>query len=304
MMLWVCFYIAVLFMLGIDLFAFGRKGQHEVSIRESLTMTAVWIGVSLMFGLGIYLFYPNGAEMSMQFLTGYLIEKSLSMDNLFVFLTIFSVMGISKKYQHEVLFWGIIGALVLRSVFIFLGAEIVSRFEWVLGIFGVILLYLGYTQFHEHEENAEQPKLLKWAQKNLSFVTDHQGKFFLKKDGKLVWTSLFVTLLIIELSDLIFAVDSIPAIFSVSRDPFIVLTSNIFAILGLRALYFTLADLSHWLQHLNFAIGIILIFVGVKILLDIFGILTIPTYFSLIFIFVCFISVFLAERKTDSWTPF
>ena len=302
-MLWVCFYIAVLIMLGIDLFTFGRKGQHEVSIRESLTMTAVWIGVSLLFCLGIYLFYPNGPEMSMQFLSGYLIEKSLSMDNLFVFLTIFSVMGIRKKFQHEVLFWGIIGALVLRSVFIFLGAELVSRFEWILGIFGVFLLYLGYTQFGKKSDDEEQPKILGWAQKHLSFETEHDGRLFIRKNGKWVWTSLFVTLIVIELSDLIFAVDSIPAIFSISRDPFIVLTSNIFAILGLRALYFALSALSSWLTYLPCAIGIILMFVGVKILLDVMGIFTIPTVFSLIFIFGCLISVFLAENNRDGWTP-
>lgn len=269
---WCVFYILVLLMLLADLKMFGKKGQHEVSIREALRMTAVWIGVSLVFCAGIYLFYPVAPhEKAMEFLAGYLIEKSLSMDNLFVFLMLFSFFGVERKYQHEVLFWGIFGALVLRSIFIFAGAAMVERFEWVLGIFGLFLLYTGAKMFRHDDEQSADPSqniIVRWFRR-LYPVTDkmHGGKFFIRQDGRWWATPLFVTLLVIETTDVAFAVDSIPAVFSVSRDPFIVLTSNIFAILGLRALYFALAAVAKYFKFLKYGLGIILIFVGVKMLL-------------------------------------
>jgi tellurite resistance protein TerC len=263
-------------MLIIDLKMFGKKGEHEVSVSEALKMTGVWIGVSLLFCGGIYLFYPGDAhEKAMEFLAGYLIEKSLSMDNLFVFLMLFSFFGVDRKYQHEVLFWGIFGALVLRSIFIFAGAAMVERFEWVLGLFGLFLLYTGSKMFGSDNDEATDPSkniIVRWFKK-LFPVTDkmHEDKFFVKEevDGKVkrLATPLFVTLLVIETTDVAFAVDSIPAVFSVSRDPFIVLTSNIFAILGLRALYFALAAVAKYFKYLKYGLGVILIFVGMKMLL-------------------------------------
>ena len=312
---WIVFYILVFIMLIVDLKMFGKKGQHEVSVKEALQMTAVWIGVSLLFCLAIYLWYPGDAhEKSMEFLAGYLIEKSLSMDNLFVFLMLFSFFGIERKYQHEVLFWGIFGALVLRSIFIFAGAAMVERFEWVLGLFGLFLLYTGGKMFSHDDNSGTDPSqniIVKWFKK-LFPVTDqmHGDKFFIKEEAnghqptaKSRWlaTPLFVTLLVIETTDVAFAVDSIPAVFSVSRDPFIVLTSNIFAILGLRALYFALAAVAQYFKYLKYGLGIILIFVGIKMLLAMneyvnmalaaIGVswtmphIEIPTAWSLLFIF-------------------
>ncbi|MBQ7510787.1 MAG: TerC family protein [Prevotella sp.] len=288
---WVLFYALVFVMLIADLKMFGKKGEHEVSIKEALKMTGVWIGVSLIFCAGIYLFYPVDAsagadilsvrhEKAMEFLAGYLIEKSLSMDNLFVFLMLFSFFGVERKYQHEVLFWGIFGALVLRSIFIFAGAAMVMRFEWVLGLFGLFLLYTGAKMFTHDDEQQSDPSqnIIVRLFKKFFPVTDqmHDDKFFIReqikvKSGKMATatkaTPLFIALLVIETTDVAFAVDSIPAVFSVSRDPFIVLTSNIFAILGLRALYFALAAVAKYFTYLKYGLGIILIFVGVKMLL-------------------------------------
>ena len=313
---WIVFYVMVFVMLVVDLKMFGKQGQHEVSVKEALLMTGVWIGVSLLFCVGINLFYPvTPDEKAMEFLAGYLIEKSLSMDNLFVFLMLFSFFGIERKYQHEVLFWGIFGALVLRSVFIFAGAAMVERFEWVLGLFGLFLLYTGAKMFTHDDEQQGDPgnNFIVRVFKRFFPVTDqlHGEKFFVKEvegakqsgSGKVRWlaTPLFITLLVIETTDVAFAVDSIPAVFSVSRDPFIVLTSNIFAILGLRALYFALAAVARYFTYLKYGLGVILIFVGVKMLLamneyvNAFGAMLgqdwhmphieIPTPWSLAFIF-------------------
>ncbi len=269
---WILFYVLVFIMLVIDLKSFGKKGQHEVSVSEALKMTAVWIGVSLVFCAGIYLFYPEANyEKSMEFLAGYLIEKSLSMDNLFVFLMLFSFFGVQRKYQHEVLFWGIFGALILRSLFIFAGTAMIVRFEWILGIFGIFLIYTGIKMFgHQDDENVDPSKnIFVKVFKRFFPVTDqmHEDKFFIIENGKRLATPLFIALIVIETTDVAFAVDSIPAVFSVSRDPFIVLTSNIFAILGLRALYFALAAVAKYFTYLKYGLGIILSFVGVKMLL-------------------------------------
>ena len=282
---WIIFYVLVLIMLIIDLKMFGKKGQHEVNVKEALHMTAVWIFVSLLFCIGIYFFYPVAShEKAMEFLAGYLIEKSLSMDNLFVFLMLFTFFGIERKYQHEVLFWGIFGALVLRSIFIFAGAAMVEQFEWILGLFGLFLVYSGGKMFGHDEEQLTDPSkniFVKWFKKFFP-VTDkmHGDKFFIREEipeTKLLTlnsslltkkaTPLFVALIVIETTDVAFAVDSIPAVFSVSRDPFIVLTSNIFAILGLRAMYFALAAVARYFKLLKYGLGLILIFVGIKMLL-------------------------------------
>ena len=269
---WILFYVLVFVMLLIDLKSFGKKGQHEVSVTEALKMTAVWVIVSLVFCAGIELFYPGDShEKAMEFLAGYLIEKSLSMDNLFVFLMLFSFFGIQRKYQHEVLFWGIFGALVLRSIFIFAGTAMIPRFEWILGLFGLFLIYTGIKMFgHQDDEQVDPSKnIFVKLFKKFFPVTDqmHEDKFFIVEQGKHLATPLFIALLVIETTDVAFAVDSIPAVFSVSRDPFIVLTSNIFAILGLRALYFALAAVAKYFTYLKYGLGIILSFVGIKMLL-------------------------------------
>ena len=269
---WIVFYILVLLMLIADLKMFGKKGQHEVGIAEAIRMTAVWIAVSLLFCAGIYLFYPVDPHgKAMEFLAGYLIEKSLSMDNLFVFLMLFSFFGVERKYQHEVLFWGIFGALVLRSVFIFAGAAMVERFEWILGLFGLFLIYTGFKMFGHDEDESVDPSRNIFVKlfKRFFPVSDkmHGGDFFIVEGSRRLATPLFIALIVIETTDVAFAVDSIPAVFSVSRDPFIVLTSNIFAILGLRALYFALAAIAKYFGYLKYGLGIILSFVGVKMLL-------------------------------------
>ena len=284
---WILFYVLVLVMLVIDLKSFGKKGQHEVSVSEALKMTVVWIGVSLIFCGGIWLY--EGDEKAMEFLAGYLIEKSLSMDNLFVFLMLFSFFGVQRKYQHEVLFWGIFGALVLRSIFIFAGTAIINQFEWILGVFGVFLIYTGIKMFgHQDDENVDPSKnIFVKLFKKFFPVTDqmHDDKFFITENGKRLATPLFIALLVIETTDVAFAVDSIPAVFSVSRDPFIVLTSNVFAILGLRALYFALAAVAKYFTYLKYGLGIILSFVGIKMLLEVIWHIEVPTPLSLVFIF-------------------
>lgn len=310
---WILFYVLVLIMLLIDLKSFGKKGQHEVSISEALKMTAVWIGVSLIFCAGIYYFYPGDPhEKAMEFLAGYLIEKSLSMDNLFVFLMLFSFFGIQRKYQHEVLFWGIFGALVLRSVFIFAGTAIIQQFEWILGLFGVFLIYTGIKMFSHHDDENVDPSKNIFVKlfKRFFPVTDqmHEDKFFIRSERSEVrgerWlaTPLFIALIVIETTDVAFAVDSIPAVFSVSRDPFIVLTSNIFAILGLRALYFALAAVAKYFTYLKYGLGIILSFVGVKMLLEVLWGIEVSTPLSLGIIFGVLVlsmglSVLISKRK-------
>ena len=300
---WTLFYVLVIAMLYIDLKSFGKKGQHEVSVSEALKMTVVWIAVSLVFCAGIWLFYPvEPQEKAMEFLAGYLIEKSLSMDNLFVFLMLFSFFGVQRKYQHEVLFWGIFGALVLRSIFIFAGVAMIQRFEWILAIFGLFLIYTGIKMFfHQDDEQVDPSKnIFVKVFKRFFPVTDqmHEDKFFIRGEKSEVrgekaevrgerWlaTPLFIALLVIETTDVAFAVDSIPAVFSVSRDPFIVLTSNIFAILGLRALYFALAAITKYFTYLKYGLGIILSFVGIKMLLEVFWNIHVPTPLSLCIIF-------------------
>ena len=322
---WIVFYVLVFLMLIVDLKMFGKKGQHEVNVSEALKMTAVWIAVSLAFCGVIYLFYPVAPhEKAMEFLAGYLIEKSLSMDNLFVFLMLFSFFGVKQKYQHEVLFWGIFGALVLRSIFIFAGAAMIEHFEWILGLFGVFLIYTGIKMFsHDDDEQSDPSKnIFVRLFKKFFPVSEqmHGDKFFVTESGRRMATPLFIALIVIETTDVAFAVDSIPAVFSVSRDPFIVLTSNIFAILGLRALYFALAAIAKYFGYLKYGLGIILSFVGIKMLLTMdeyvnaFGRLVgmewtmphveVPTPWSLAFIFgVLLLSILLSvvanKQKAD-----
>ena len=263
---WVLFNTFVALMLALDLGVFNRKA-HEVKVMEALAWTGVWIALAVLFGLGVYYFF--GRELAVQFFAGYLIEESLSVDNLFVFLLIFSYFKVPSHYQHKVLFWGIIGAVVLRAAFIIAGITLVHRFHWVFYLLGAFLIVTGIKMIFEKEEEIKLEKniILKILRRFFRISPDFdRGKFVTRHNGLLHLTPLFVVLLIVDLADLVFAVDSIPAILSVSTNLFIVYTSNIFAIMGLRSLYFALAGLMQLFHYLNYALSAILVFVGAKML--------------------------------------
>ena len=265
--LWVGFNVFVLAMLALDLGVFHRKA-HVVSFRESITWTVVWVALALLFNGGIWHFY--GSQKALEFLTGYLIEKSLSVDNVFVFALLFSYFAVPAKYQHKVLFWGILGALIMRAIMIFLGAALITKFTWIIYVFGAFLILTGIKMVVKREEeiHPERNPVVKWFKKLMPVTSDYRGdKFFVRENGVRAATPLFVVLLLVEVSDLIFAVDSIPAIFAVTTDPFIVYTSNVFAILGLRSLYFALAGVMDKFHYLKIGLGVVLAFVGVKMLL-------------------------------------
>jgi len=265
-MLWVGFAVFVGVMLCLDLFVFHRTA-HEVHFKEAITFSIFWIGLALLFDLGIYYFL--GHQKALEFLTGYVIEKSLSVDNLFVFIVLFSYFNVTGKYQHKILFWGILGAIVIRGIFIFAGVALINRFEWIIYIFGLFLIVTGIKMaFQKDEEiHPENNPVIKLLQRFIPVHHDHEdGKFFLFKNGRWMATSLFVVLVTVETTDIVFAVDSIPAILAISTDPFIVFTSNIFAILGLRALYFALAGLMKMFHYLKYGLSVILMFVGAKMI--------------------------------------
>ena len=265
--LWIGFNAFVLMMLALDLGVFHRKA-HVVSFKESITWTAVWISLALLFNLGIA--HYMGPEKGLEFFTGYVIEKSLSVDNVFVFALLFSYFAVPPIHQHKVLFWGILGALIMRAIMIFIGAALIERFAWIIYVFGAFLILTGLKMIFKREEeiHPERNPLVRWFKK-LVPVTDtyRGGSFFVRENGVLMATPLVVVLILVEVSDLIFAVDSIPAIFAVTKDPFIVYTSNVFAILGLRSLYNALAGVMDKFHHLKIGLGIVLTFVGVKMLL-------------------------------------
>jgi tellurite resistance protein TerC len=278
-LLWIIFGVLVATMLIIDLGVLNRK-THEVSMREALTWSIIWVSLALAFNTGIYFFL--GPTPALEFFTGYLIEKSLSVDNLFVFIMIFSYFGIPKKYQPTILKWGILGAFVMRAIFIFVGIELLERFHWMVYVFGAILIYTGIKMAFggDEEIQPEHNLIVRWLRKLFPVTKRIRSKHFFVKRGRiLAITPLFITLVVVESSDLIFAVDSIPAILAVTRDPFIVYTSNIFAIMGLRALYFLLANVLGMFVYLKLGVSFILAFVGVKMLLA--DIWPIPIYFSL-----------------------
>ena len=265
--LWIGFNIFVLAMLALDLGVFHRKA-HIVTLKESLSWTAVWVTLALIFNLGIW--HYMGPQKGLEFFTGYVIEKSLSVDNVFVFLLLFSYFAVPPLYQHKVLFWGILGALVMRAIMIFLGAVLIAKFAWIIYVFGAFLILTGLKMIFKKEEeiHPERNPLVRWFKKFMPVTNDYRGdRFFVKENGILMATPLFVVLLLVEFSDLIFAVDSIPAIFAVTKDPFIVYTSNVFAILGLRSLYFALAGVMDKFHYLKIGLGVVLTFVGVKMLL-------------------------------------
>lgn len=288
---WIAFLILVAGMLALDLGVFNKK-DHEIGVGEALRWTGVWIGVSLLFNLALYFLYgkgyiPNtelsGGEAALEFLTGYIIEKSLSMDNIFVMAAIFGYFKIPKIYQHRVLFWGILGAIIFRGVFVIGGAALLHHFEWIMYVFGALLIFSALKMLfskEDEEQDLSQNTVVKLAKKFFPITTKIEGHaFFLKENGKRFITPLLLSLLVIETTDIFFAVDSIPAIFAVTRDPFIVFTSNIMAILGLRSLYFALAAMLGKFHLLKYALVFILGFVGVKML--IMEVYKIPTWISL-----------------------
>jgi tellurite resistance protein TerC len=265
--LWIGFNIFVLFMLALDLGVFHRKA-HVVSFKESMAWTVVWVALAMLFNLAVWHF--AGGEKGVEFLTGYVIEKSLSVDNVFVFVLLFSYFAVPPVYQHKVLFWGILGALIMRAIMIAVGAALITKFTWIIYLFGGFLILTGVKMIFKKEEAIHpESNPLVLAFKKLMPVTSgyRDGKFFVTENGVRHATPLFVVLLLVEFSDLIFAVDSIPAIFAVTKDPFIVYTSNVFAILGLRSLYFALAGVIDKFHHLKTGLGVVLTFVGVKMLL-------------------------------------
>jgi len=265
--LWVAFNIFVLGMLALDLGVFHRKA-HVIKIKEALVWSAVWITLALLFNLGIYLW--RGPETALEFLTGYLIEKSLSVDNIFVFLLIFSYFGVPPLYQHKVLFWGILGALIMRAVFIAAGITLIEKFHWTIFIFGAFLILIGAKMALQKERkiHPERNLMLRLFRRWVPVAEDYaEGRFLVKRAGHYLATPLFIVLIVVETTDIIFAVDSIPAILAITLDPFIVYTSNVFAILGLRALYFALAGIMELFHHLHYGLSAVLVFVGIKMLI-------------------------------------
>ena len=279
---WIVFWIVVAILFYIDLYVSERR-VGRITLKASLIWSAVWIGAALLFNL--FLYFDLGKQKALEFLTGYLIEKSLSVDNLFVFLLIFQVMNVKPENQPHVLKWGILSAIVFRIIFIVAGVSLIKLFEPIIYVFALILLYAAYQMAFggEHKIDVEHNWLVKLATKYLSFDPEYKGgKFFVTKGGKRYATAMFITFLLIESSDIVFAVDSIPAIIAITKDEFIIISSNIFAILGLRALYFALAGVVDLFIYLKYGVAIILFYVGVKMLTA--ELFHIPTEYSLILI--------------------
>ncbi len=265
--IWIGFNVFVLAMLALDLGVFHRKA-HVVSFREATAWTAAWVTLALLFNLGLW--HYAGPQKALEFFTGYLIEYSLSVDNIFVFALLFSYFAVPPKFQHRVLFWGILGALVMRAIMIFAGTVLITKFAWIIYVFGAFLILTGIKMIVKRDEefHPERNPVVKWFKRLMPVTAEYrEDKFFVRENGIRMATPLFVVLLLVEVSDLIFAVDSIPAIFAVTTDPFIVYTSNVFAILGLRSLYFALAGVMDKFHYLKIGLGVVLSFVGVKMIL-------------------------------------
>jgi len=288
--MWAGFILLIFIFLIIDLGLFNKK-KHVVSVKEALTWTGVWIGLSLIFCIFIWLEF--GSEAGFKFLGGYLLEKSLSVDNIFVIFLIFASFKILPQYQHKILFWGIIGALIMRGILIGVGSALVSRFVWVMYIFGAFLIYSGINMFFKKEDDFDPHDswIVRTIHSLVPVTRDHKdGRLILKENGKIAITIMFVTLIVIEFTDVMFAFDSIPAIFGITTDPFIVFTSNIFAILGLRSLYFVIARIHEMFVYLNIGLAIILIFIGLKMIAA--GFIQISLFLSLGIVFaVLFVSI-------------
>jgi tellurite resistance protein TerC len=308
--MWVGFTLIVLVMLAIDLFVVGGGKQHRVSMREAATWSAIWVTVAFLFAGALWWHLDNTSgraaanETTLEFITGYLIEKSLAVDNVFVWLMLFSFFAIPLELQKRVLIYGVIGAIVMRTIMIFAGVWLIAKFHWLLYVFGAFLLITGIKMWWFAEEKPDLAKnpVVKWIRGHMKVTEElHGERFFVMKQEGGQWvryvTPLFIVLVLVEITDLIFAVDSIPAIFAITTDPFIVLTSNVFAILGLRAMYFLLADMADRFSLLKYGLAIVLMFVGVKMMLiDLFKI---PVWISLgIVTTIIATSVVLSLRKT------
>lgn len=269
--LFTLFFVIIIGFLIVDL-GFFNKTNHKVEFKSALYQSIFWVSIALVFGVLIYFFMSK--ELAAEYMSAYVTEKMLSVDNLFVIMLIFSYFKLEEKYHHRTLFWGILGAIVFRAIFIGAGAYIVHQFYWVLYIFGAILLYTGIKLLNDKKEehiDFEHNKLMKLAHKYLPFTANHHnGKFFVRENGKFMFTSLFMILLLVEFTDIIFAVDSIPAAFAISQNFFVIFTSNIFAIMGLRALFFLLESVLHRFHHLQKGLAFILLFIGGKMLVGIF----------------------------------
>jgi tellurite resistance protein TerC len=278
-LLWISFLVFIGLALAIDLGVVHRRA-HTLATREAAIATAVWIGIALLFNL--WVFYEYGGELAAEFLTAYLIEKALSVDNIFVFIMLFSYFAVPPKLQHRVLFFGIIGAVIFRGIFIIGGAILLQRFHWIMYVLGILLIYTGYKLLRDKdiELEPESNPIVKFARK-LVPVSDkyNEDHFFIREGGKWIATPLFIVLIAVETTDVVFAVDSIPAVFAITQDPFIVFSSNIFAILGLRALYFLLSSVMRKFAYLQIGLAFILCFIGVKMLVS--GVFKIPTWISL-----------------------
>ncbi|HEX3322108.1 MAG TPA: TerC family protein [Terriglobales bacterium] len=278
LLFWILFNLFVIVMLALDLGIFHRRA-HTVRFKEALAWSAAWIGLAAIFS--VIVLYWHGRHSSLEFITGYVIELSLSVDNLFVFLVIFRYFKVPSHDQHKVLFWGIVGALVMRGIFILAGVSLINRFHWIIYVFGILLLYSGFKLLRqgETEIHPEQNPVLRLFRKYVPVTKDYVGdKFFVRKPG-LFATPLFVVLLVVETTDVLFAVDSIPAVLAITRDAFIVYTSNVFAILGLRSMYFALAGLMEMFRYLHYGLATILMFVGLKMLGS--GYFKLPTWIAL-----------------------
>lgn len=279
---WVIFGVLVLGMLALDLFLFNRK-SHDVRLKEAAAWSVVWICMAL--GFNVYIYFVNGGDLALKFLAAYLVEKSLSVDNLFVFLAIFSHFKVPSRYQHRVLFWGVIGALVMRMLFIAAGTALLSRFSWMMIVFGIFLIYTGFKLAVSKKEDYDpsHSPVMKFATRFLRFSKEIKSqKFFVRENGVRMATPLLLVLIIVEFSDVLFAFDSVPAVLGISDNFFIVYTSNVFAILGLRALYFLIEGAIAKLRYLNIGLAVILIFIGIKMVVsDYFHV---PVAYSLAFI--------------------
>jgi tellurite resistance protein TerC len=300
--LWVGFNLFILAMLALDLGVFHRK-SHEVSMREATVWSLVWVSLALIFNGALW--YFKGADPALQFFTGYLIEKSLSIDNIFVFALLFGYFSVPAAYQHRVLFWGILGALVMRAAFIFAGSALLAQFHWVIYIFGAFLILTGLKMalFRNSEMHPENNPVLKLVRRLVPVTRDYvKDHLFVKQAGRWAATPLFLVLVLIETTDLVFAVDSIPAIFAVTRDPFLVYTSNVFAILGLRSLYFLLAGVMGKFHYLKLGLSAVLVFVGVK--MTIVELYKIPSFISLgviaLILTVAVVASLLRARKEEA----
>jgi len=274
LLFWIIFNLFVLAMLGLDLGVFHRRA-HTVKFREALAWSMVWIALAVIFA--VVVFFWHGRIPALEFVTGYVIELSLSVDNLFVFLLIFRFFQVPAVHQHKVLFWGILGALIMRAVFIAAGVGLIQRFHWIVYVFGAFLVYSGIKLFFQEEAeiHPEKNPVLRLFRRFVPVTKDYEGdKFFVRRPG-LYATPLFVVLLVVETTDLLFAVDSIPAILAITRDAFIVYTSNVFAIMGLRSMYFALAGMMEMFRYLHYGLSLVLVFVGAKMLLSHY--LEIPT---------------------------